>query len=410
MARRTVMVLAAAVLWAGAGSAVLTSSAFAGGVDGNGTLSAAVYNSTPYTWTLVAAKSISSGSCLNRGCLVAPAGTLGPGGGSLYSVYPTWTRNARRTRRHVRVRRVLHLPGRRARGSAGVHHRRDLPGLLQRRLRKRSPACRCGTRSPRRRPATTRRLSCRPAPQTANPQLAVQLNTPTLFDPTISAVGNFNVDASTDLGQPFVDLLNSACAARQHLVLVHPDDADHVRPRRRWGTGVRPSELRPGRCAPAGRRDRRDRPTTTRTTTSSSTRRQQSASLSVGGGVTAEHRVRASSARSPRRRPSASRPSTSGRTSKTFARSAKVYIPSNSWGFLWAAPTIGRVTGTIVATIGAATYTATNFTTRSRVSGHDRSAQAADPGLQHGHQDAADDRAERVEVLRREPGFGDCRG
>ena len=45
------------VLWvsvAGAGSALFASPAAAGGVDGNtGVLTAAVYNVTPYTWTLV---------------------------------------------------------------------------------------------------------------------------------------------------------------------------------------------------------------------------------------------------------------------------------------------------------------------------------------------------------------------
>src|ERR1700761_5343517 len=47
MVRRVGLVLTLAVLWAGAGSALLASPALAGDVDSNGVLSAAVYNGTP---------------------------------------------------------------------------------------------------------------------------------------------------------------------------------------------------------------------------------------------------------------------------------------------------------------------------------------------------------------------------
>ena len=53
--RRLVLSMVVAVAFSGAGSALLASTAAAGGVDGNtGVLTAAVYNVTPYTWTLVA--------------------------------------------------------------------------------------------------------------------------------------------------------------------------------------------------------------------------------------------------------------------------------------------------------------------------------------------------------------------
>ncbi len=54
--RRVLSILGVAALCAGAGSALLASPALAGQVDYNngGLLSAAVYNLTPYTWTLVA--------------------------------------------------------------------------------------------------------------------------------------------------------------------------------------------------------------------------------------------------------------------------------------------------------------------------------------------------------------------
>ena len=55
--RRLVVVMAMAVVCMGAGLALSASPALAGGVDtnNNGLLSAAIYNPTPYTWTLVAA-------------------------------------------------------------------------------------------------------------------------------------------------------------------------------------------------------------------------------------------------------------------------------------------------------------------------------------------------------------------
>ena len=50
-----------------------------------------------------------------------------------------------------------------------------------------------------------------PGPQIADPQLTYQHNVPYLFDQTIEAVGNYTVDASTNLGAPFVDVLNTLC-------------------------------------------------------------------------------------------------------------------------------------------------------------------------------------------------------
>ena len=83
VAERAVIVMAAAVLWAGAGSALLTSTAAAGGVDsGSGLLSAAVYNLSPYPMTLVA-----SGTPSGGGWSTAP-GNIAPGGASGYALNP----------------------------------------------------------------------------------------------------------------------------------------------------------------------------------------------------------------------------------------------------------------------------------------------------------------------------------
>jgi hypothetical protein len=85
-----------------------------------------------------------------------------------------------------------------------------------------------------------------PAP-TSSPQLTYTHNVPYLFDQTFEVIGNYTVDASTDLGKPFVDLLNGLCARRgQHHMLVHADDADHLRPGQARET-VQGPELQRGR-------------------------------------------------------------------------------------------------------------------------------------------------------------------
>ena len=214
VARRFVTVLAAAVLWAGAGSALLTSSAFAGGVDtGNGLLSAAIYNSTPYTWTLVTAQNPTP--CSGGGCWVTvPGQTIGPGAASLFQIQP-----------NVNQGPVLGNAFSIKIGYDGYFtYRVDVVGGAPEYITVGISQCHCtgvygnteaslqvwNTVAPP--PAGYDPASLvTPGPETANPQLAAQLNTPTLFDPNISAVGNFTVDASTAQGKPFVDLLNSAC-------------------------------------------------------------------------------------------------------------------------------------------------------------------------------------------------------
>ena len=83
--RRILSTLGVAALCAGAGLALLASPAHAGQVDYNngGLLSAAVYNLTPYTWTLVAQSGAWS---------TAPPATIAPGGGGGYALSPYQTR------------------------------------------------------------------------------------------------------------------------------------------------------------------------------------------------------------------------------------------------------------------------------------------------------------------------------
>jgi hypothetical protein len=377
VARRLVLVLATAVLWAGAGSALLTSTAAAGGVGDDGTLSAAIYNSTPYTWTLVTAQA--TGSCIyGTGCWrTVPAQTLAPGSSSLFQLYP-----------NIYDGRVIgNLWSFRAGFDGFFTYRVDVLGGAPEYVTVGISQCHCdGVYST---PASEAALQvwntvapppagyaasslAPPGPQTANPQLAVQLNNPTLFDPNISAVGNFSVDASTDLGRPFVELLNAACVGDDNTSCSFTQTTPIT-----YGPGALGNRHQSQNCdlgaaagggePPPGGGD--GPPSNDPNYMIVQYEAAQSASLSVGGGVTASAEFSLFGTISSEASVSVEAEH-EWEEVKTYTRDAKVYVPANSWGFLWAAPTVGRVTGTIVAKIGAATYTATNFTEeRSGVTG-----------------------------------------
>lgn len=348
-------VLAAAVVCASAGSAVVTSSAFAGGVDGNGTLTAAVYNRTPYTWTLVAGKSIASGLCATNvgGCLVAPAGTIAPGGASLYSVYPnlnsgcffsagvTYGYDAYFT---YKVGVVGGPPEFITVGASQAYRNGD-----------------CGSSQPSLQvwntvapppdgydPASL----VAPGTQTANPQLAVQLNTPTLFDPTVSAVGTFSFDASTAQGQPFVDLLNSACGGATNA------SCSFTQSNLTYGPGPLTQAGEFNSCVGGGGSGNGSG--SNDSFASVEWDQVRSATLSVGGGVSSSAETSIFGAVTLGASISVDAEKAWEDTG-TYARTATIYLPANSVGLISVSPTVGTVTGTFVATIGAATFTATNF-------------------------------------------------
>jgi hypothetical protein len=379
VAKRVVLVMAATFVLAGAGWALFASPAAAGGIDDRGRLSAAIYNSTPYTWTLVTAQSPASSPCpynvptgRNRCWATVPAQTLRPGAASLFELDPNDSESS--------------LFGERFGYDGYFTYRVDvLGGGAPEYITVGISQCHCtgtygssevslqvwNTVVP---PLASYQASylVSPALQTANPQLAVQLNSPTLFDPNVSAVGNFSVDASTDLGQPFVDLLNSACAGEGNTSCSFTQTAPIT-----YGPGALGNRHQSQNCdltvAGGGGEPSEGGadgpPSNDPNYMIVHYEAAQSASLSVGGGVTVSAEFSLFST-------IASEASVSVEAEheweevKTVERMAKVYTPANSWGFLWAAPTVGRIKGTIVAKIGAATYTATNFTqTRSGVTG-----------------------------------------
>ena len=199
------------LLAAGIAAARLAPPASAGGVDRNGTLSAAFYNSTPYTVTLAGIGYAANCTTSDGRCwYTQPAGTIPAGGASLFSLAP----NANKSGYFSQLWGY----------DAWFSYRVDVVGGPSEYITVGISQCQCSgiygnsnaaldvwnTTTP---PASNYDPAFRQSPgtQTANPQINVNLNTPTLFDPTITAVGNFTADGSTDLGQPFVDLLNAAC-------------------------------------------------------------------------------------------------------------------------------------------------------------------------------------------------------
>jgi hypothetical protein len=359
MARRLVTVLAAAVLCATAGSAFMASSAFAGGVDGNGFLNAAVYNSTPYTWTLVTAQTIPTATGCQNGCWSGPpAGTLAPGAGSLYQLVYNVSKTAYGSvffgydgyftyqvdvaggpPEYITV-------GISQAYSSGFAYGNALPSLQV-----------WDTVAPP--PAGYDPAGLKaPGPLTANPQLVVRLNDPTLFDPNISVAGNFTIDASKGQNTPLVELLNAACG--QGAVNASCSFTENSLT---YGPGP-PTAFGPfNSCVGPG-----GPPNDFQNYATVGYSESRSASLSVGAGVTSSAEVGVFGVVELGASISLDA-ETQWEDTGTFARASKIYLPANSVGFIWVSPTVGTVTGTLVATIGSATYTATNFSeVRSGVS------------------------------------------
>jgi hypothetical protein len=388
VARRLVLVLLVAGVWSGAGSALLASPAAAGGVDGDtGVLSAAVYNATPYTWTLVAAGAPNTGrgDCNGSSCWnTYPAATIPPGGGGLYRInsydfegggicfgnfkasFDAWMTYRVNVVGGPPEYVTVMILGSYAHGICfGRPNDNDdgYPGF--------------GVADSTGPPPSGWDVSqgTPPGAQTPNPQLTYSHNVPYLFDQTVAATGNFTIDASTPQGQPFVDLLNSLCSGQDGTtcsftqttpITYGPGDLAGKQSAQNCDLSAAAARGQPStRAAQAPPPPADNDPNYYLVEYAAA----QSATLSVGAGVTVSAEFELFDT-------IASEASVSVEAEheweevKTFTRETKVFIPSNSWGFLWVAPTVGRVTGTIVATIGSATFTANNFTeVRSGVTG-----------------------------------------
>ena len=258
---RRVMLLGVAAVCAGAGSALFASSALAGGVDpnNNGLLSAAIYNLTPYTWTLVSAQAPANppgNSTGGGGWNTSPASTIQPGAGSLYRLNP-WQAlsggfcggdNEYNFDAYITYRvdvlggppeyanLVIWGPWNRNVCLNGGHSAD--PGFAV-----------YFTSSP---PAagydSYNQSGAAPAAEIPNPQLTYQHNVPFAYDQTFQIVGNYTVDASTNLGPRFVSVLNTLCTGGEANTNCSFTQVGPLT----WGTGDTGSPWAATNCPSAG--------------------------------------------------------------------------------------------------------------------------------------------------------------
>jgi hypothetical protein len=376
--RRAVLAMAAALVCAGAGSALLASPALAGGVDlTSGYLTGALYNLTPYTWTKVAQAAPAtpcwrynpnanqwSHDVTNCWENQAPAATIAPGNATLYTLAPNLFNTS--------------IFG----GSAGlqagydgwVTYRVDVLGggpeyvtftITQ--------AWNSGDYTPNSYPALVVWNTTAPPPagydpganpyappatQTAHPQVTTSQNVPYLFDQTFGVAGNWTVDAQSPLGRAFDDALNAICGA------ANPNCSFTQTGPLTWGIGAPTVAGQSVNCtAPA--------PGIEPNFFEVEYTAKQEASLSVGGSVTGstEANLFGIIASKITIKVEAEHEWTE---TNSFTRSAKAFLQPHNTGTIWTAPTIGTVKGTLVLKTGSATFTVTNFSqTRSGVTKDD---------------------------------------
>ena len=190
-----------------------------------------------------------------------------------------------------------------------------------------------------------------PAAATANAQAGYEHNTPGLFDQELSLTGgNYTFDADDAQDKAFAELLNAACGGAtdaacsftQSTLTYGPGPLTLATPQ--FNTCVGPS----------GGPDNDNNYAFVEYDAS------QTATLSVGGGLTVGAESSIFGAVTVGSTMSIEASKQWGDTA-TYTRTSKVYLPANTAGFIWSSPTVGTITGTLVATIGSATFTATNF-------------------------------------------------
>jgi hypothetical protein len=376
--RRAVLAMAAALVCAGAGSALLASPALAGGVDlTSGYLTGALYNLTPYTWTKVAQAAPAtpcwrynpnanqwSHDVTNCWENQAPAATIAPGNATLYTLAPNLFNTS--------------IFG----GSAGlqagydgwVTYRVDVLGggpeyvtftITQ--------AWNSGDYTPNSYPALVVWNTTAPPPagydpganpyappatQTAHPQVTTSQNVPYLFDQTFGVAGNWTVDAQSPLGRAFDDALNAICGA------ANPNCSFTQTGPLTWGIGAPTVAGQSVNCtAPA--------PGIEPNFFEVEYTAKQEASLSVGGSVTGSTEANLFGIIGSKITIKVEAEHEWTETN-SFTRSAKAFLQPHNTGTIWTAPTIGAVKGTLVLKTGSATFTVTNFSqTRSGVTKDD---------------------------------------
>jgi hypothetical protein len=373
--RRAVLAMAAALVCAGAGSALLASPALAGGINtNNGQLDGALYNLTPYTWTKVAQASPATcygqyadgtGGRATSNCwdVQEPAATIAPGGATGYTVLPNV----------IELPVIGNLFSTKFGYDAWVTYRVDVLGGAPEYVTFTVSQCYCTGTYGSGYPAlvvwnTTApppagydpgpNPNAPPATQTANPQVTYSHNVPYLLDQTFGVAGNWTVDAQSPLGRAFDDALNTICGA-------DPSDCSFTQTGPlTWGIGAPTVAGESVNCtAPA--------PGIGPNSLEVDYTATQEASLSVGGSVTGATEANLFGIIGGKISVKVEAEHEWTETN-SFSRSATVFVPPRNTGIIWTAPTIGTVKGTLVLKTGSATFTVTNFSqTRSGVTKDD---------------------------------------
>jgi hypothetical protein len=391
MARRVVLALLTTVLWAGTGSALLSSTAAAGGLtdDGQGhnvNWTAGFYNFTPYRWTLV-----KTGQGLDCDVYNTLTDCWDPrsGGKTPQTMLPgqegIW---------ELRPNTVEGDYGLKIGYDGYLTYRVDLLGASPVYVTFSVTQCQCSGAAGSSEPLRLLFFTSQPPPDswtdhTQYPPNGLPCNpcgmdfenadTPTHADLIFTPTGNFTIDASTPQGQPFVDALNAICppsdSSGDPPTLVGGSCSFTQTTPLTYGPGTLGGKQQANNCdlssaAPGGQPSSKGEapPDNDPNYYLIEYSAAQSASLTVGGGITVSTEFSLFNTISSEASVSVEAEH-EWEEVKTYTRESKVFIPSNSWGFLWVAPTVGRVTGTLVATIGSSTITANNFTeVRSGVS------------------------------------------
>jgi hypothetical protein len=366
MLRRLLLIGVIAALTSAAASVLFAAPALAGGVDENtGVYSAAVYNFTPYTWTLVASGTPEAGRCGATCWNPAPAKTIPAGTAMGYGLSANYANGDQRTFQIYgydgwMTFRVDVLGGPPEYVTVALTQAYCFgfegdcrPSLRQFITTKPPPADYD--------PAT--HVDTPPGPLISDPQLTFAVFHPYDWDLTYTPTGDWTIDASTDLGASFVKLLNDYCGADSHACSFEQKGP------LTWSLGQAGDSTSGENCvghpktgSPAGGAgDDSDY-------ISVDYKNAQSASLSVGGGVTASTEFSLFGVIGNEVSVSVEAEHEWEQTT-SVTRSAKVYIPANNIAHIWVRPEVATVKGTLTVTAGAAKFSVINFSeTRAGVS------------------------------------------
>jgi hypothetical protein len=357
------LVAALAAVWAIAGSALVASPALAGGFDDEGNYNAAVYNLTPYPWTLVEenAPSNPGSACLpSTTCWdTRPYLTIEPGKAGGWGLRPNFSQ-------------TCILGGVEYGYDGWMTYRVDVLGgppeyvtiALSQELQRGT----CGSAIPTLRQFITREppptdydpgpnADAPPGPVIADPQLTFQAFHPYDWDLTYSVNGDYTVDARSDLGRGLVDVLNALCDGASNTTCSFTQTGPFE-----WGLGHAGDPQQSANCAAPGSEN---------DYTAVDYEVAQSASLSVGGGVSVSTEVNLFNTISSEATLSVEAEH-EWEEVRSYSRESKVFIPPRDIASIWVIPVVGTVTGTLVVSNGSATFTVKNFSEQ-------RSGVAKDP-------------------------------